>query len=139
MGSLVRLEGWEGRLASALAAAEACPYVLGSHDCLRVACAAVEALTGRDFWPQFSGYRSKRQALTVIARFGRTLGDAVGNVLDLRASPPLMARRGDIVLYRDREHHLGVCTGPRVVVTHEAGLLHIPLDHAGVLNCWRVG
>lgn len=135
----MRLEGWEGRLAVALADAEVCPYVLGTHDCLRVACAAVEALTGRDFWPQFAGYHTKRQALAVIARFGRTLGDAVGNVLGVPSSTPLEARRGDLVLYHDREHHLGVCTGPRVVVTHEAGLLHIPLDNAGVLNCWRVG
>lgn len=137
---MTRLEGWESRLAAVLAAADAESYRLGTHDCLRVSCHAVEALTGVDLWPQFAGYTTKREALVVIAHHGRTLFDAVSNVLDVEPCPPLMARRGDIVLVFDqREHHLGVCAGATVATLMQDGLLYIPLDHSSVLNCWRIG
>src|SRR6266508_3556525 len=67
-----RLPGWEDRLAEAIAAARAKPYVLGEHDCFRLACAVVRALTGEDRWPQWRGrYASKREALRLIAEAGR--------------------------------------------------------------------
>jgi hypothetical protein len=53
---------------------------------------------------------------------------------------PLLARRGDLVLYRDQsgEDHLGVCNGAHVGVLGREGLLWLPLDDAGLRMAWRI-
>lgn len=141
MASLIRTPGWESRLADELEAARHRPYVLGESDCLVLACAAVKALTGIDFWPHFAGYRTKRQALVTIARIAPTLGEAVSATLGVSPTPTFGARRGDLVLYRDAvgEDHLGVVTGPAAMLTLATGLASAPLDDAGLLCAWRVG
>lgn len=139
-----RRHDWPERLIAVIEAARQQPYVLGTHDCLRVACAAVEALTGTDFWPRFSGkrgYKTKRQALACIARIAPSLGEAVTATLGVSPAPTLSAWRGDIVLYRDEqgEDHLGVCMGRLVVLTAPEGTLSMALDHPGLLASWRIG
>lgn len=136
----MRVDCWEGRLQRVLEAARAAPYVLGEHDCFRVACAAVEALTGVDRWPEFSGrYRTKAEALRLIASHGRSFDEAFtwffgGERVDHR-----LARTGDVLKYTDPtgEAHLGVCVGSEVAVLGEAGLLFVPRQACG--PCWRVG
>ncbi len=144
MAPLIRTPGWESRLAAVLEAARHRPYVLGEADCLVLACAAVKAITGVDFWPRIvgnGGYRSKRQALVTIARIAPTLGEAVSATLGVPPTPTFGARRGDLVLYRDAvgEDHLGVVTGPAAMLTLATGLASAPLDDAGLLCAWRVG
>ncbi len=141
MGVLIRNPGWESRLADVIAAAQDKPYVLGAHDCLRFSCACIAALTGVDYWPRFAGYTTKRQALVTIAKIAPSLGEAVSTVLEDRPLGRALARRGDIMLYRDPagEDHLGVCFGARVGVLAPDGLLHVPLDNPGLLFAWRVG
>lgn len=138
---LHRREGWERRLNAVLDAARARPYVLGISDCLRVACEVVDALTGTDFWPHFSGYRSKRGALLTIARVAPSLGEAVTATLGVPPARVFAAWRGDLVLFRDDqgEDHLGVSIGPQVALTAPEGWLLIPLSHPGLLCSWRVG
>lgn len=141
MAPLTRIEGWESRLAAVIEAARARPYVLGESDCLRLACAAVEAITGRDYWPKFAGYRTKRQALVTIARIAPTLGEAVTATLGRQPANPRTALRGDIALFRDAagEDHLGVVTGAYVMVTLPDGIGSMSIEHPGVLCSWRVG
>lgn len=137
---MTRLEGWEQRLLRVLEDARTRPYRLGEHDCFRVACAAVEALTGVDRWPEFAGrYRTRREALVLLARHGRTFQEAGNWFFGSEAVDVRLARRGDIVCVRtpDGEHHLGVCEGERTAVLGEQGLLRLP-TLAGVC-CWRIG
>ena len=141
-----RLDGWERRLNAVIESARDEPYELGRHDCFRVVCAVIEALIGIDRWPEFSGYRSKREALVRIARHGASFeaaGDWFfgGPRVDLKH-----ARRGDVVAVQttDGEKHLGVHLGDRVVLMAPAGLLFLPLSGPFVMNCsllcaWRVG
>lgn len=138
---LVRRTDWPERLTAVMEAARHQPYVLGTHDCLRLACAAVEALTGVDFWPRFAGYKTKRHALVTIARVAPSLAEAVTATLGVKPSPVLAAWRGDIVLFRDDqgEDHLGVCMGRRVIVTAPEGTLSMDLSHPGLLSSWRIG
>jgi hypothetical protein len=134
----MRIEGWESRLHAVLETARAQPYVLGEHDCFRVACAVVEALTGVNRWPAFAGYTSKREALLKIAHYGSSFEKAgdwfFGDRIDLK-----FARRGDIASYAapDGEKHLGVVMGRQLYVLGELGLLPVPLQAAHV--AWRVG
>ena len=141
MSALRRLEGWESRLAAVLEAARGTPYVLGASDCLRLACADVEALTGVDYWQRFAGYSTRRGALVTIARIAGNLGEAVTATLAVSPAPTLSARRGDLVLFRDGEgeDHLGVVAGSRIMVYLPAGLGGVALDHPGALCSWRIG
>jgi cell wall-associated NlpC family hydrolase len=141
MSALHRRDGWEVRLAEVIEAARHAPYVLGQTDCLRLACAAVEALTGTDFWPRFAGYKTKRQALLTIAKIAPSLGEAVTTTLGVPPTPTLAAQRGDIALFRDAtgEDHLGVVVGSHVMLTAPWGIEFARIDHGGVLLTWRIG
>lgn len=135
-----RLPGWESRLAAVLAAARAQPYVLGEHDCFRLACAAVEALTGVDHWPRWAGtYRTPRQALARIVAFGGDFQRAFSRLFGGGLQPMARARRGDIALYVDAgaQSHLGVVVGAQVVVLGEQGVL--ALKRGQCVGCWRIG
>jgi hypothetical protein len=136
----MRVDGWEGRLQRVLEAARTAPYVLGHHDCFRVACAAVEALTGINRWPEFSGrYRTKAEARRLMASYGRSFDEVFGRIFDCEGVDPKLARNGDVVKYTDPEGeaHLGVCVGSHVAVLGESGLLFVPREDCG--PCWRVG
>lgn len=136
-----RLLDWPERLIAVVEAARGKPYVLGENDCLRLACAAVEACTGTDYWPRLKGYKTKRQALVTIARIAPSLGEAVTATLGVAPTPTLSAQRGDLLLYRDAggEDHLGVCIGRMVVLMAAEGTLQLRLDDAGLLCAWRIG
>ena len=138
---LERLPGWEERLEAVLVAAANKPYRIGTHDCLRLACRAVEALTGVDYWREFAGrYKSQRDALRRIRMYGDTLTDAVTVVLGITPKGPLMARRGDLLTYRDESgEHIGVCAGATVALMAEGGLVYVALDDASLLFSWRIG
>ena len=138
---LQRRNDWPERLVAVVEAIRHQPYLLGEHDCLRLACAAVEAMTGTDFWPRFAGYKTKRQALVTIARIAPSLGEAVTKTLGVEPSPVRSAWRGDLVLYRDErgEDHLGVCMGRLVILRAPEGTLSMSIDHPGLMTAWRVG
>lgn len=136
--SLRRRADWPEALAAAVEAARHLPYVLGQHDCLRFTCRCIEVMTGADFWPRFAGYSTRLQALRVIAAIAPSLGEAVGNILQTPSQPTAMARRGDVVLYRDASgEHLGVCTGAQFAVLTDQGLAFLPLAEG--VHAWRVG
>lgn len=137
----MRLDGWESRLAKVVETAQRTPYVLGESDCLRMACAAVEALTGVDYWPRFAGYTTKRQALVTIAKIAPSLGEAVTATLGVAPASRLLALRGDWLLFRDDhgQDHLGVCIGRDVMLKTDDGILTVALDDPRLLCSWRIG
>lgn len=136
----MRLEGWESRLVGVVEAARDRPYQLGEHDCFRLACAVVHALTGVDRWPLFAGlYSTKGEAVRHIAKFGSSFEAAASSFFGVETANPRIARRGDLCAYADPsgEKHLSVCMGERVAGLGDAGLVWLPLRacHA----CWRIG
>lgn len=135
--NLQRRADWPERLAAVLEAARHQPYELGQHDCLRVTCQAIEAMTGADLWPRFAGYTTHREALRTILQIAPTLGEAVSLVLGREPQALPLTQRGDVVLYRDEGgEHLGVCNGATVALLAEAGLTFVPLSAA--VQSWRV-
>lgn len=135
----VRKAGWETRLAAVVADARKKPYVLGSHDCFRFSCAAVEALTGKDLWPQWAGkYRTKTQALRLIVEYGGDFTSAFTKLFGTAPAPMASANRGDIAEYVCAgEQHLGVVTGATVALLCEVGVM--PLPRRLCNHCWRIG
>lgn len=136
---MMRLVGWERRLDDVIQDALRRPYVLGEHDCFRLACRVVEALTGVDRWPAFAGYQTERQALLAIAAYGGTFVAAGDKFFETDHVGVRLARRGDIVAYRDErdKYHLGVCLGDRVAVMDAAGLVFVRVTACEC--CWGIG
>ena len=139
LATLPRLPGWERRVDAVLEAARHQPYVLGAHDCFRLACRVVDALVGLDHWPEFEGYTTRRQALARLAQHGSSF-EAAGNAffgaphVDVR-----LARRADICCVQtfDGEKHLGVCLGAQVALLAPQGW--IVANTLACLCAWRVG
>lgn len=135
-----RLPGWEDRLAELMAAARLEPYRLGQHDCFRLACRTVEALTGHDLYAPWAGsYASKREALKRIAEFA---GDFTAAASKFFGSEPVhmnLGRRGDIAEFvgEDGEQHLGIVLGMDVALLGPDGLEFLPRD--ACKHCWRIG
>lgn len=138
---LIRRADWPERLADVIAAAESRPYMLGQWDCLRFACACIEAMTGTDFWPRFAGsYSNKREALKTIILVARDLPAAITRTLAVSPAPTFYAQRGDLVLYRDDAgEHIGVCLGGSVAVLGPSGLETRGLMAPGLGPSWRIG
>jgi hypothetical protein len=138
---VARVAGWEGRLDALLERARYEPYVLGEWDCFRLTCAVLEALTGVDRWPEFRGYRTKREALSAMARFGGSFEDAGDRFFGAPRVTVACARRGDIVALRDAAgaKHLCVCVGVDVAGLREDGLEFVRLSSPDLICAWRVG
>lgn len=134
-----RIEGWESRLAAVLEAARHAPYELGEHDCFRLVCRVIEALTGVDRWPTFAGYRTRGEALRAIATFGSSFEAAFDWFFGAPAVAVATARRGDVLAIAtpDGDKHLGVCVGAQAAFLAPQGLLFVPT--ASCLCAWRVG
>lgn len=137
----MRLEGWESRLNAIIEEARERPYCLGEHDCFRVACRVIEALTGADRWPEFAGrYRSEREAFALMAQYGKSFEAAFDWFFGAPSVNVRLAQRGDICAYQDKKggpKHLGVCLGALTAVTSARGVLFVQ-----TLECeraWRVG
>lgn len=93
-----RLEGWEARLGALIEEARTRPFAWGTQDCCAFACAAVEAITGQDFYKDFRGrVNGQRDALRALEPFG-----GVEQAFTRYAGTPVQgwegARRGDVVL-----------------------------------------
>lgn len=134
----MRLDGWESRLSLLIEEARHRPYALGEHDCFRLACRAVEALTGVDRWPEFAGYTTKREALALLARHGSSFEGAFDKLAGERVEARL-ARRGDLVCVQseDGEKHLGVVTGQDAAFLAPEGIRWVSV--AACRCAWRVG
>lgn len=135
----MRVEGWEARFVEVVEAARHRPYVLGEHDCFRLACRVIEALTGLDRWPEFAGYRTEREALAALAQYGSSFCGAGDRFFGHAGAPVVAARRGDLLAYCDDrgKYHLAVCLGREAALLGSDGLTFV-----GVQTCacaWRVG
>lgn len=135
----MRLEGWEGRLAAVIEAARGEPYELGRHDCFRVVCRGVQALTGVDLWSEWAGaYRTRGQALRRIAEYGGTFDGAFSKLFGVESTDMRQARQGDVAKFVENgAPHLGLCVGAEVAVLGEKGLLFVPATACE--RCWRIG
>lgn len=136
----MRLEGWETRLDAVIEGARTRGYQLGRHDCFRLACSVVCALTGVDRWPEFAAsYATRREALRVIAAWGSSFEAAFDRFFGSPSVPILAARRGDVACYAEAagELHLGVVLGAHVAVLTPEGLGFV--DLAQCRCAWRVG
>lgn len=135
-----RLDGWESALNETIASFKNRPYVLGESDCLSFACACYAAITGIDHWPDWKGkYDTRRGALLLLAGMKRNLEDAVSGLGGLERVPLTMARRGDVMIYKDaRGPHIGVCVGAHAALYADDGIEFLPMTAPGIMMALAV-
>lgn len=149
LSSLPRLPGWESRLPEVIEAARCRAYVLGEHDCFRLACTVMQTLVGIDRWPWFAGqYTTRRECLALMAEHGHNFTEAASWFFGSAPVGWQLARRGDILEYREPATsvqagwaHLVVLVGGSAAHNcaglTESGLVFVPA-HA-CANAWRIG
>ena len=138
-----RIEGWEKRLAESMAQVMSWRYELGRHDCIAMACSAIEALTGEKLFARYFGkYSCEQGAAIQLARaadFERPyLTNAVSNILRLPTENIKLAQRGDIVEWRiEEEPHIGVALHTEAIGFGKNGAYCVPMNQC--IHCWKVG
>ncbi len=97
---LKRRTDWPEALAAEIERAWSLPFVWGMNDCCLFACNCVLVLTSVDLAASFRGYRTRREAMEVLKKFGGIGGvaEAVARIHAVPEIVPLRARRGDICL-----------------------------------------
>jgi hypothetical protein len=141
---MLRLPGWEDRLAAYLAAVRGEAFAWGAHDCAQVAARWVRELTGVDVSSRFGHYATESEAMQIVT----TAGGLAALATSALGEPvsPTFARRGDIVLISrpaallgdDWEGSLGICEGARAACVRDPGIAFLPLLKTCTL-AWRVG
>ena len=134
---------WQERLIAAVADRRETPFRWGRHDCALFACDVAQAVCGIDFAAPLRGkYTTERGAAVALKRFcGSGLEEAAEKIAADHGCPevpPLMARRGDIVILdSERGPLLGVCVGQHVAKAGvKSGVQHVPITAAR--RAWRV-
>lgn len=129
-----RLPDWPHLLAAYIDATRSLVFAWGVHDCCTFAAGAVLAVTGRAVpLPAWSG---RREAVFTLRRLGGLRAATTAQLGPVQA--PALARRGDVVLLRQRGRSLlGVCLGHVWAAPGAGGLAFGPMDEA--LAAWKVG
>ena len=138
MGGVMRVVGWESKMAGAVNAALDTPFSWGKHDCVMFAADIVHAITGYDFAePIRGGYDSEESAKRLIGdNYGHGIRAYMGWMMGAEI-PANEAGRGDVVAVNMLgELCLGICAGDKCVCVGVKGFFHISMRHA--ITAWKV-
>lgn len=138
----------EAHLHDFLAERQDVPFAWGLNDCAIFAADAILAMTGTDIAEDFRGrYTSEVGALRAIKKItgGSTIADAAGYCANkhglVEHKYPLMAKRGDLVLIKNRDGNeiAGIVSldGRHVVSPGDNGLVKFSIMK--VTRAWSLG
>jgi len=135
-----KADNWERALSEIITLHRTTPFKWGSHDCAVFAANVIWAISGEDPARELRGtYKSAQQAKGALKRRGHTLLSFVDSKF-ARLQRVSMAKRGDLVFYRDEKSpfkgSLGVCEGLYSWFADEHGLK--PIKTADCHHAWRV-
>jgi len=132
----LRYQNWPERLSEIIERRLQKCFEWGEHDCCLFAADVVAALTGVDFGAELRGtYSTALEAARILKERGGVRG--IASAALGAEIPPLMAQRGDIIMYRSANGEaLGVCVGAQFVAAGTNALLRGGMDEA--LAAWRV-
>lgn len=137
---LKRRQDWPEALAAEIERAWRLPFIWGENDCCLFASNCAAIITGVDMAASFRGYRTRREAMAIIKKFGGIGGvaEAVARTHAVAEIVPLRARRGDVCLLdAGRGETLGVCVGDWIVCPGFTGLTAYPLLQG--IRAWEIG
>lgn len=122
---------WSRKLSDFLKNRRALPFQWGSNDCLAFASAAVQALTGVDFFSEYAGYSDESEAAELLKQNGGVKG-IIRKHLGGGTNAILSAKRGDIALVRMPRDTAGVVddSGQFIALISPSGMVRVPLSKA---------
>lgn len=124
-----RVEGWEEPWTEFISKYPQGPINWGEDDCMLLAGANVELLTGEDFW---TDHRGKYSSEFGSAKYLKSLGysDAAAMIDSyLDRIPVAFAQRGDLVCYQGQ---IGICLGQESLFR---GYIELPKEYAaGIIS-----
>ena len=132
-----RYEDWPKRLSNYLAERKNMPFEWGVNDCMAFVAKGVEAITGTDFFPDFSNYTDEISAFEMLSANGGAAG-IISKCLGSSTKDIMKANRGDVVLFRMPEITAGIVddSGQAIALVSKDGLLRLPLSKA--YRVWKV-
>lgn len=125
-----RLAEWPKLLSNYLEDCANKPFEWGKHDCMAFSAGAVHALTGHNFFPEFSDYNDEMSAFEMLSRHGGVPG-IISKCLGNGSRNIMQAGRGNIVIVKMPEIVSGVVddSGQRIALVSESGgLTRVPLQ-----------
>jgi hypothetical protein len=134
MGSCVRQEGWEIRLAEVIHSASSKRFKWGKHDCSLFSLDCLDAICKTDTASEWRGkYKNEEEAYALLDSRGGY--ETVYAEYGLELINPMYAKRGDIA-YIGEEKAIGIVMGDHVVTTglHQIEILPISC----VVKVWSI-
>lgn len=131
---MVRLDNWPMLLSVYLRERKNMPFEWGKNDCMAFVSDGVKALTGHDFFPDFSDYHDEESAKVMLEKSGGPAG-IIAKCLGHNGSRNIKeAQRGDLVIAKLPEVTGGIVddTGRSFCVVTPEGLRRFPMTQA-----WR--
>lgn len=114
-------------------------FAWGKWDCCRFTNAYIRSVTGKSAIPKGINWKDEKSALEAISELGDNFPSTIKNVfknLNLKKIKKEYAQVGDIVLFKEEEHLLGIFDGISIQSVTDSGLVAKPLDLA--INIWRI-
>lgn len=123
----MRVKNWQTRLIETLEGFSGVGFKWGTADCMQLALACSEAMTGIVTYPNAHGYKTERGALRVLKKHGfDNCEQAIEAAFDEK--PVIMAGRGDIGIIDTPEGPAAlVCVGNQFVgISPDSGFIYLP-------------
>tara|TARA_B100001939_G_scaffold345843_1_gene363352 strand:+ start:1842 stop:2258 length:417 start_codon:yes stop_codon:yes gene_type:complete len=114
-------------------------FAWGKWDCVRFTDAYFRSVTGKSAIPKGIKWKDEKSALKAISELGDNFPTTIKNVLKtnkLKKIQKEYAQVGDIVLFKEEEHLLGIYDGVSIQAVTEVGLVSKPLKLAKYI--WRI-
>lgn len=126
-----RFDDWPKRLSAYLRERQTMPFEWGKNDCMMFAAKAVYALTGHDYFTEYSDYDDEDKAAELLKKHRGVAGIIIA-CLGQGTDKILTAKRGDVVLVKMPEFTAGIVddTGARIALISKDGLVRRPLTSA---------
>jgi len=139
VGSVVKAEGWEGRLHLLIEGARNRAFAWGTHDCVTFAADAVIAQTGHDPISDVRGtWKTARGAQLAMRAVDGGFGPAIASRCGVPVALPL-ASRGDLIrVPSENGPFLAIVdlSGTAACAPGKSGLVWVPLSSASA--AWRI-
>lgn len=137
----MRCEDWPEKLDSYIKENLNKPFSYAENDCCTFASEIIKIMTGKDIMEGMRGkYKDKESGYKVMKRFAGGLIGTFKKTMEkysFEEIPPLMAQRGDVVIYEtEMGDTVGICIGDKIITPGENGIISNPIFEGKM--AWRI-
>jgi hypothetical protein len=114
-------------------------FAWGKWDCVRFVNGYIEAVTDQTAIPKGISWSDEKSALEAISELGDNFPQTINNVLNKLKYKQIKLPYitvGDIVLFKEKEHLLGIFDGTHIQAISDSGLIPKPVHLAKQI--WRI-